>query len=154
MRQSWSLFIKFRGFQFSSPSGFNTTHAFKIRFHVLQKRIAKILLPILTSCSLWYQYVKKLHRVPYLAFGTNFFPKITTAKRRQRQIFNYVMRIQRLHKLKYHCRFWYCLACCILYSTKSTETSMKQSASAHISLKYRQRIFYSLLRAYCFPIIV
>ena len=34
----------------------------------------------LTSCSLWYSYVKKLHRVPYLAFGTNFFPKITTAK--------------------------------------------------------------------------
>ena len=34
----------------------------------------------LTSCSLWYPYVKKLHRVPYLAFGTNFFPKITTAK--------------------------------------------------------------------------
>ena len=34
----------------------------------------------LTSCSLWYPYVKKLHRVPYLAFGTNLFPKITTAK--------------------------------------------------------------------------
>ena len=33
-----------------------------------------------TSCSLWYPCVKKLHRVPYLAFGTNFFPKITTAK--------------------------------------------------------------------------
>ena len=47
--------------------------------------------------------------------------------------------------------FWYCLVCCILYSTKSKETSMKQSASAHVSLKYRQRIFYSLLRAYCFP---
>ena len=41
--------------------------------------------------------------------------------------------------------FWYCLACCILYSTKSKEISMKRSASAHISLKYRQRIFYSLL---------
>ena len=47
--------------------------------------------------------------------------------------------------------FWYCLACCILYSTKSKETPMKWSASAQISLKYRQRIFYSLLRAYCFP---
>ena len=33
--------------------------------------------------------------------------------------------------------FWYCLAFCILYSTKSKETSMKQSASAHVSLKYR-----------------
>ena len=47
--------------------------------------------------------------------------------------------------------FWYCLACCILYSTKSNETSMKGSASAHVSLKYRRRICYSLLRAYCFP---
>ena len=28
---------------------------------------------------------------------------------------------------------------------------MKRYASEHISLKYRQRIFYSLLRAYCFP---
>ena len=47
--------------------------------------------------------------------------------------------------------FWYCLVCCILYSTKSKETSMKRYASAHVSLKYRQCIFYSLLRAYCFP---
>ena len=46
--------------------------------------------------------------------------------------------------------FWYCLACWILYSTKSNETSMKRSANAHVSLKYRQRMFYSLLRAYCF----
>ena len=47
--------------------------------------------------------------------------------------------------------FWYCLACRILYSTKSKETSMKRSASAYVLLKYRQRIFYSLLRAYCLP---
>ena len=46
--------------------------------------------------------------------------------------------------------FWYCLACCILYSTKSKETSMKRSASAHFSLKYGQCIFYSLLMAYFF----
>ena len=56
-----------------------------------------------TSCSLWYPFVKKLRRVPYLAFETNFFPKITTAK--TRQIVNYVMHIQRLHKLQYHRRF-------------------------------------------------
>ena len=24
----------------------------------------------MTTCSLWYPYVKKLHRVPYLAFGS------------------------------------------------------------------------------------
>ena len=28
---------------------------------------------------------------------------------------------------------------------------MKRYAGAHVSLKYGQRIFYSLLRAYCFP---
>ena len=28
---------------------------------------------------------------------------------------------------------------------------MKRYASAHVSLKYRQRILDSLLRAYCFP---
>ena len=38
--------------------------------------------------------------------------------------------------------FWYCLACCILYSTKSKETSMKRSASAHASLKYRGHIVF------------
>ena len=47
--------------------------------------------------------------------------------------------------------FLFCSACCILHSKKSKETSIKRSASAHVSLKYRQRIFYSLLRAYCFP---
>ena len=34
------------GFSFSSPSGFNAIHAFNMRFHVSQKRIAIILLPI------------------------------------------------------------------------------------------------------------
>ena len=34
----------------------------------------------LTSYSFWYPYVKKLHRVPYLAFRTNFFQKNTNAK--------------------------------------------------------------------------
>ena len=47
--------------------------------------------------------------------------------------------------------FWYCLVCCIFYSSKSKETSMKGYASTHILLKFRQRIFCSLLRAYCFP---
>ena len=106
VRQSWSLFIEFRGFHFSSPSGFNAIHAFNMRFYVAQKRIAIILLPILTICSLWYPYVKKLHRVQYLAFGTNFFfQKLQPPKHRQQQIVNYVMRIQRLHALQYHRRF-------------------------------------------------
>ena len=46
--------------------------------------------------------------------------------------------------------FWYCLACCILYSTKSKENSIKRSSSSHVSLKYRQNIFYLLFRAYRF----
>ena len=102
----------------------------------------------LTSCSLWYPYVKKLHSVPYLAFGTNSFPNITTAKTPT------TADSQCAYRDFISCNiivdFWYCLACCILYSTKSKETSMKRSASAHASLKFRQRIFYSLLRADCF----
>ena len=34
----------------------------------------------LTSYSVWYQCVNKLHMVSYLAFGTNFFPKNTFAE--------------------------------------------------------------------------
>ena len=104
-----------------------------------------------TSCSLWYPYVQNLHRVPYLAFGTNFFPKNYN---RQNTV-NGRSSITSCAYLFISCNivvdFWYCLACCILYSTKSKETSMRRSASAQVSLKYRQRIFYSLLRAYCFP---
>ena len=52
-----------------------------MRFHGSQKRIAIILLPIFDKLQFVVSiYVKKVHRVPYLAFGTNFFPKITTAK--------------------------------------------------------------------------
>ena len=40
-----------------------------------------------------------------LLYDTNFFTKITTAKHRQRQNVNYVMRIQIPHKLQYHRRF-------------------------------------------------
>ena len=104
----------------------------------------------LTSYSSWYPYVKKLHKVPYLAFGTNFFPKITTAKTPTTQIVDYAMRIQNFISCNIIVDFWYCVALCILYSTKSKETSMKRSASAQVKLKYRQRTFYSLLRAYCF----
>ena len=79
------------------------------------------------------------------------FQNLQPQKHRRRQTVNYVMRIQRLHKLQYHRRFLVLFSMSILYSAKSKETSMKRSASAHVSLKYRQRIFYLLLRAYCFP---
>ena len=106
----------------------------------------------MTSCSLWYPYVKKVHRVPYLAFGTNFFPKITTTKTPTTSETSITVCAYRdFISCNIIVDFWYCLVCCILYSTKSKENSMKRYASAHVSLKYRQRIFYSLLRAYCFP---
>ena len=79
------------------------------------------------------------------------FQKLQPPKHRQRQNVNYVMRIQRLHKLQYHRRFLVLFSMLYPLLTKSKETSMKRYASAHVSLKYRQRIFYSLLRAYCFP---
>ena len=112
----------------------------------------KFCFKFLTSCSLWRPYVKKLHRVPYLVFGTNNFPKNTTSQNTNngrssitscayRDFISCNIIVDR----------WYCLACCILHSTKSNETSMKRSASIHVSLKYRQRIFYLLLRAYYFP---
>ena len=46
----------------------------------------------LTSYSVWYPCVQKLHRVPYLAFGTNFFPKPTSGETSERV--NDVMRIE------------------------------------------------------------
>ena len=126
-----------------------------MRFHVSQKRIAIILLPIFDKLQFVVSICQKTTQgtinVTYLAYGTNFFPKITTAKTpttADRQL-------RHAHRDFISCNiivdFWYCLALCILYSTKSKETSMKRSASAHVSLKYRQRIFYTLLRAYCFP---
>ena len=77
--------------------------------------------------------------------------KLQPPKHRQQQIVNYACAYRDIIICNIIVDFWYCSACCILYSTKSQETSMKRSASAHISLKYRQSIFYSLLRAYCFP---
>ena len=106
VRQSWSLSIEFWGFHFSSPSGFNAIHAFNMRFHVSQKRIAIILLPICDKLQYVVSICQNLHRVRYLAFGTNFFPKFTTAKTPTIwQIVNYVIRIRRIHKLQYHRRF-------------------------------------------------
>ena len=50
-------------------------------FMFRKKSIAVILLPIFDKLQFVVSiYVKKLHRIPYLAFGTNFFPNITTAK--------------------------------------------------------------------------
>ena len=58
----------------------------------------------LISCSLWHPYVKKLH-YHILLLELIFFQKLQPPKHRLRQIVNYVMRVQRLHKLRYHRRF-------------------------------------------------
>ena len=101
---------------------------------------------------MWYPYVKKASQGTISCFWNSFLSKnynrrntdndrssITSCAYREFISCNIIVDFQ------------YCIACCILYSTKSKETSMKRSASAHVSLKYRQRSFYSLLRAYCFP---
>ena len=54
------------------------------------------------------------------------FQQLQPPKHRQRRIVNYVMSIQRLHKLQYHRSFWYCLACCILYFVSSGSKIVKR----------------------------
>ena len=78
------------------------------------------------------------------------FQNLQPPKHRQRQNVNYVMRIQRLHKLQYHRRFLVLFSMLYPLFNKIQRNFNERYASAHVSLKYRQRIFYSLLRAYCF----
>ena len=131
---------------------FNAIHAFNMRFHVSQKRIAIILLPIFDKLQFMVSICQKASQGTISYFWNSFLSKnynhnntnngrssITSCAYRDFISCNIIV------------DFWYCLVCCVLYSTKSKETSMKRYASAHVSLKYRQRIFYSLLRAYCFP---
>ena len=93
---------------------------------------------------------KRLHMVPYLAFGTNFLKK-NHRKILDNDIASITSRVYRgFISCDIIVDFWYCLGCCILYSIKSKESSMKRSASDHVSLNYRQCIFFWLLRAYCF----
>ena len=139
-------------FHFSSPSGFNAIHAFNMRFHVSQKHIAKLLHPMFDILQFVVSICQKGSHGTISCFWNLFLSNnynrkntdngrtsITSCAYRDFISCNIIL------------YFWYCLACCIFYSTKSKETSMKRSASAHVSLKYRQRIFFSLLRAYCFP---
>ena len=122
-------------------------------FYVLQKRIAIIFLPIFDKL----QFVVSICQKSFTGYHILLlelisFQKLQTPKHRQRQFVNYVMRKQRLHKVQYHRRFLVLFSMLYpFFSTKSKESSMKRSATTHVSLKYRQRIFYSLLRAYCFP---
>ena len=80
-----------------------------------------------------------------------YLQKLQPPKHRQRQIVNYVMRIQRFRKLQYHRRFLVLLS--IMYplfnkiQRNFNETACERTRFA----KYRQHTFYSLLRADCFP---
>ena len=88
-----------------------------------------------------------------LFLGLISFHKLQPPKHRQRQIVNYVMRIQRFHKLQYHRRFLVFFS--IMYplfnkiQRNFNETVCERTRFAKIYC--RQRIFYTLLRAYCFP---
>ena len=85
----------FGGFNFSSPSRFNAIHAFNMQFHVSQKHSTFFCFQFLTSYSVSYPCVQKLHRVPYLALGTNFFPKTTSGETwNMAERINDVMRIE------------------------------------------------------------
>ena len=135
------------GVSFFIAFPFQCETCFNMQFHVSQKRYILFLLPILTSYSSWYRCVEKLYKAPYLAFGTHFFPKITSGETwNTAERVNDVMRIE----ISLAAVTTYCLAYCILYSIKSIKTSLRRSASAHVSLIYVQRIFYWLLRVYCF----
>ena len=68
-----------------------------MQFHVSQKRIAIILLPIFDKLQFVVSICENASQMS--------FQKLQPPKHRQRQNVNYVMRIQRLHKLQYQRRF-------------------------------------------------
>ena len=125
-----------------------------MRFHVSQKRIAIILLLIFDKLQFVVSICQKASQGTISCFWGQFLSKYRYNNRQKTDngrpsITSCAYRDFISCDIIVDC--WYCLACCILWSSKSEETSMKRSASAQVSLKYRQRIFYSLLRAYCFP---
>ena len=122
-----------------------------MRFYVSQKRIAIILLPIFDKLQFVVSVCQKASQGTISCFWNLFLSKNFNRQNTDNgrtSITSYAYRDFISGNIIVD--FWYCLEC-ILYSTKSKETTMKRYASAHVSLKYRQRIFYSLLRAYCFP---
>ena len=92
VRQSWSLFIEFRGFHFSSPSGLNVIHAFNMRFYVSHKRIAIILLPIFLQVAVCgINMSKSFTGYHILLLELISFQKLQPPNYRQRQIVIYVL---------------------------------------------------------------
>ena len=76
-----------------------------MRFHGSEKRIAIILLPIFDKLQFVVSICQKASQSFILLLELISFQKSQPPKHRQRQNVNYVMRIQRLHKLQYHRRF-------------------------------------------------
>ena len=123
-----------------------------MRFHVSQSISQLFCFQFFLQCAVCGIHMSKSFTGYHiLLLELISFQKLQPPKHRKRQIVNYVMRIQRLHKLQYHRRF------SVLYSmvyplfNKIQRNFNERSASAHVSLKYRQRNFYPLPRAYCFP---
>ena len=104
-RQSWSLSLRVSGFSFFI--GFNARHAFNMRFHVSQKRIAIFLLPIFDKLQFLVSICQKASQgtCTISCFWTNFFTKIQSSKPGQRQTVKDVMRTQRLREVGYHRRY-------------------------------------------------
>ena len=123
-----------------------------MRFQVSQKRIAIILLPIFDKLQFVVSICQKASQGTISCFWKQFLSKNYNRQNTDNGRSS-ITSCTYLHFITCNIivDFWYCLACCIIYSTKSKETLMKRSANVHVSLKYRQRISYSLLRAYCFP---
>ena len=105
VRQSWSLFIEFRGFHFSSPSSQCNT-CFQYAISCFAKGYRNNF-----ASNFWQVAVCGIHMSKsftgchILLLELISVQKLQPPKHWQRQTVHYVMRIQRLHKLQYHCRF-------------------------------------------------
>ena len=63
------------GFSVSSPSGFNAIHAFNMRYHVSQKQIAIILLPIFDKLQFVVSICQKASKGTISCFWNKFLSK-------------------------------------------------------------------------------
>ena len=109
--------MKIPGFSFLTSFRIQCEKCFQCAISMFRKSVSQYFCSkFLTSNSFFYPYVKKLHRVPYLTFRTNFFqnkynrqyldngrPSITSCALRDFISCDIIV------------EFWYCLACYILY---------------------------------------
>ena len=103
VRLSWSLFIEFREFSFFISFRFQCNTCFQYAISCFAKAYRNNF-----ASNFWQVAVCGIHMsksfTGYHIFLLEliFFKKLQPPKHRQWQIVNYVIRIQRLHKLQYH----------------------------------------------------